>query len=335
MGKVVTQSRIARKWQGGYALRAPALGKSWLIGCLVCGFSPVTRKRLKHRPVSQPRLRRKWRRSWSCCRSPTVVDDVVYFGSGGGNLYAVDAVNGTVLWGTTIDSVYASTPAVVNGVVYAGSYSGGVFAVNAQTGTILWKYSTNGSTVAPAVANGVVYAGSWDNNLYALNAATGALLWKYPTGGFVTCTPAVENGVVYLGSNGGALEALNAATGTRLWSFSSGACYGSSPTVANGVVYIGGNNSVYAVRADTGAPLWSYTTGNAILSSPTVADGVVYIGSWDEHVYAFGLPRSASVEKPDRPDLKTLRPNFDLKVSGPNATPSEESEGLVMGSQMM
>ena len=36
--------------------------------------------------------------------------------------------------------------------------------------------------------------------------------------------------------------------------------------------------------------MWSYQTGYYVFSSPTVINGVVYAGSYDDHMYAFGLP---------------------------------------------
>jgi len=57
---------------------------------------------------------------------------------------------------------------VANGVVYIGSGGGGVYALNAGTGALLWRYTTGGSVESsPAVANGVVYVGSLDGNVYA------------------------------------------------------------------------------------------------------------------------------------------------------------------------
>jgi len=78
----------------------------------------------------------------------------------------------------------SSSPAVVNGVVYIGSDDGNVYALNAGTGTLLWKYATgNGVESSPTVANGVVYVGSapYNGSVYALNANTGAKLWSYAT----------------------------------------------------------------------------------------------------------------------------------------------------------
>jgi outer membrane protein assembly factor BamB len=220
-----------------------------------------------------------------------------------------------------------SAPAVVNGTVYAGSTDGNVYAVDAATGGLLWSYATNGYVDGPAVVNGVVYAPSWDNNLYALDSATGFLLWKFATGGSVTCTPAVADGVVYLGSNDGNVYALDATTGAERWRVLTGPCYGSSPALANGVVYIGGNQYVFALDAATGKNLWTFATGNTVQSSPAVVDGRVYVGSTDENVYGFGLADeildSMKQAAPSgRPDLMRLHPDLRLKVVRPGVTRS-------------
>jgi len=95
--------------------------------------------------------------------------------------------------------------------VYAGSQDGNIYALNAGTGALLWNYTTYGPVYgSPVVANGVVYVGSDDSNVYALNASTGALLWLYPTGSsFFTSSPAVANGIVYIGSGDGYVYAFS------------------------------------------------------------------------------------------------------------------------------
>ena len=68
-------------------------------------------------------------------------------------------------------------------MVYFGSFGDKIYALNASTGALLWSYTTgNDVGSSPAVANGVVYVGCNDDNVYALNAHTGALLWSYATG---------------------------------------------------------------------------------------------------------------------------------------------------------
>jgi outer membrane protein assembly factor BamB len=244
-------------------------------------------------------LQLKWKNPIGLYKSglasaPAVVNEVVYFGSGDGNVYALNAITGGTLWSFPTGDRVLSSPAVANGVVYIGSFDHDVYALNAGTGAKLWSYTTGGAVEgsSPAVANGVVYIGSDDHNVYALNASTGAKLWSFTTGNFVLSSPAVANGVVYIGSGDGSVYALNASTGAKVWSYASGGPVDPSPAVANGIVYISAdvnvsssNNNLYALNASTGTLLWSFTT-DAGDSSPAVANGVVYIGSGDGRVYA-------------------------------------------------
>jgi outer membrane protein assembly factor BamB len=255
--------------------------------------------------------------------SPAVVNGVIYVSSFNENVYALNASTGALLWSYPAGG--GSSPAVVNGVIYVGSlndFDHNVYALKASSGALLWSFPTGGYVgSSPAVTNGVVYVLSEDGNVYALRARTGAKLWSYATGAYLTLldsSPAVANGVVYVVSNN--VYALNASTGALLWSYP--ATGTSSPAVANGVVYVGTtDDNVYALNASTGALLWKYTTGNAVYSSPAVVNGVVYVGSSDGNVYAFGLKKGQ--EKAGAvPALKTLRPDFSLKVSPPVATPA-------------
>ncbi len=128
--------------------------------------------------------------------------------------------------------------------------------------------------------------------------------------------------IVYVGSCDGNVYALDAHTGAMLWSYAIGRLY-SSPAVADGVLYVGSaNDNVYALNAHSGAMLWSYTTGAQVFSSPAVANGVVYVGSDDGSVYAFSLKYGSQQTDgaSKRPDLKTLRPDFNLKVSQEGTT---------------
>jgi outer membrane protein assembly factor BamB len=253
---------------------------------------------------------------WYVERSPAVVDGAVYIGSDIGAVFALDATTGAQLWEFFANDIVRSTPAVKNGVVYVGSDDGNLYALSARTGALLWSYPTGSLESAPAVVDGVVYVGSGDA-FYAVSATTGTLAWKDTIGGYISASsPAVANGVVYFGATNGAY-ALNASTGKLLWKNPNGG--DSSPAVANGVVYFGAsNNNMNAVDARTGAQLWSYTTGNYVYSSPAIANGILYVGSEDGNVYAFGLLDGDQVKEEatsKRPGLRTLHPDFSLKIS--------------------
>jgi outer membrane protein assembly factor BamB len=248
--------------------------------------------------------------------SPTVVNGVVYVGSGpyGTNaVYALNDSTGGILWSYTTGGSVITSPAVVNGVVYVGSDDNNFYALNASTGAKLWSYTTAGGVwSSPAVANGVVYIGSEDNNVYALNASTGAKLWSYTTGSVVNSSPAVANGVVYVGSWDDNVYALNASTGAKLWSYKTGYIVDfSSPAVANGVVYVGSyDGNVDALNASTGAKLWSFATGNYTESSPAVANGVGYVSTGGGNVYALNASTGALLWSYATGALSTLSPTI-------------------------
>ncbi len=265
---------------------------------------------------------------------PAVANGIVYVGSRDNNVYAVDAVTGTLRWKYTLANT-PWMPTVADGVLYVGdgdydsSGDHTLYALDATTGTLIWEFAGQWSMgEAPAVANGVVYAVSTYNRtnqsiLYALNAKTGALIWTYNLGS--AYTPAVANGVVYVPSSGydNHFYALDAATGALLWKYTTGTQdWFNPPAVANGIVYLGiGRNDstgmLAALDATTGTILWQYTTGVGVTpSAPAVVNGMVYAGYGNGTVYAFGLPDQQMSEKlspPERPDPARLTPNRSLQ----------------------
>ncbi len=53
--------------------------------------------------------------------SPAVVDGIVYSGEDAGNVYAIDAATGILVWQQHHDGSYASDPAVADGRVFYGT----------------------------------------------------------------------------------------------------------------------------------------------------------------------------------------------------------------------
>jgi outer membrane protein assembly factor BamB len=252
--------------------------------------------------------------------SPVFKDNVIYFGSDDGNVYAVDAATGRQIWKRATNGPVPATPAIENGTIYIGSYDGKFYALNAQTGALKWKFATEGErrfeakglhgllprnqTIAdsydvflssPVVANGAVYFGSGDGNLYALDAATGDLRWKFKTGDVVHASPALADGVLFFGSWDSYFYAVDAATGKEKWHFHAGedplihnqVGFQSSPAVVNGVVYTGCRDAnLYALDAATGKEKWRFNTELSwVITSPAVADGKAFFATSDSSLY--------------------------------------------------
>ncbi len=150
-------------------------------------------------------------------------------------------------WTYTTTGDVSATPAVVGNVAYFSDFGGELNAVNAQTGALIWRRSISSydgiagsvSRTSPAVSKGVLYIGDLNGaHLMAINAATGNLLWitqldTHPYA-ILTASPIVAKGVVYEGvSSGeegaalnpgypcctfrGSMTAVDATTGAVIW----------------------------------------------------------------------------------------------------------------------
>ena len=214
--------------------------------------------------------------------SPTIVDDVVYVGDEGGNVYAVDANAGRKRWVFSTGAQIRSDAQVVGGTVYIGSTDENVYAIDAESGEERWHFET-GAYVnsSPTRVGDTVYVGSEDTNVYALDAETGEERWRYTTGDIVTNAPTVVDGLVYVGSRDETVYALNADTGDLAWRFNTGLWISSEVTVVDGVAYVGSDDStVYALDAVDGSLVWEFTEPTAhVISATTYHDGVVYVGT--------------------------------------------------------
>lgn len=197
---------------------------------------------------------------------------------------------------------FLSSPAVAAGVVYFGSGDGNVYALDAGTGGLRWKFHTgNVVHASPAVANDTVYVGSWDSYFYALDAASGAQRWRFKTGEDpetsnqvgIQSSAVVAGGVVYFGCRDSHLYALDAASGAQRWSFpTKGSWVISSPSVRDGVVYFATSDTALLLAADakSGAPIFSLSFNKwPFFSSPALAGNLLYIGSHAGKLIAIDL----------------------------------------------
>ena len=204
--------------------------------------------------------------------SPVVAQGAVYFGSGDGNLYALDAATGELKWKFKTGDVIHASPAYADGVLFVGSWDSYFYAVDAATGKEKWKFHGGedplihnqvGFQSSAAVVGGVVYVGCRDAHLYALDAATGKEKWKvFNDLSWVIVSPAVVDGkVIFATSDSSLFRVIDAATGKELLKKEDKAYMFSSPVVAGDVVLIGVLNGTLQARdLKTGEPLWDFQT---------------------------------------------------------------------------
>ena len=204
--------------------------------------------------------------------SPVIAENKVYFGSGDGNLYALDAATGDLRWKFKTGDVVHASPAFANGVLFFGSWDSYFYAVDAKTGKEKWRFHGGedplihnqvGFQSSPAVVDGVIYTGCRDAQLYALDAVTGKERWRFDNAlSWVITSPAVVNGKVFFATSDSALyHVVDAATGKSVLKKEGKAYMFSSPAVVNDVVFIGVLNGTLEARdVNTGEILWEFQT---------------------------------------------------------------------------
>jgi len=197
---------------------------------------------------------------------------------------------------------FLSSPVVWNGAVFFGSGDGNIYSVNAGTGALNWKFKTGDVVHAsPVIADGTLYIGSWDSYFYALDAASGQERWKFKTGEDqdihnqvgIQSSAAIADGMVYFGCRDSHLYALDARTGEKKWAYSgNGSWVISSPAVKNGKVYFDTSDTSLVIEADakSGAVLRSFNLNHWYLySSPAIAGNFMYVGSTQGKLVAVDL----------------------------------------------
>ena len=220
--------------------------------------------------------------------SPVVWKRAVYFGSGDGNIYSLNAATGAVNWKFKTGDVVHASPAIADGTVFIGSWDSFFYAIDASTGREKWRFKTGedpdihnqvGIQSSAAVVAGTVYFGCRDSHLYALDANTGQKKWAFGTdGSWVVSSPAVRDGAVYfVTSDSSLLYALNAGSGAVLHSVGMNHWYlYSSPALAGNMLYVGSTQgSLVAVDLAGFKPIWSFETEGMKQNGPayTKPDG--------------------------------------------------------------
>ena len=210
---------------------------------------------------------------WDCyLSSPVVWNGAVYFGSGDGNVYALDAPSGALKWKFATGNVVHASPAIADGTLFVGSWDSFFYALDTATGAEKWRFKTGEDPVnhnqqgiqsSAAIADGMVYFGCRDGHLYALDEQTGAMKWAYNTkGSWVLNSPAVSRGKVYFAtSDTGLLYSADAKTGAIGFSVNWGWPMYSSPAIAGDMLYIGSTaGTINAVNLADGSKAWSFAT---------------------------------------------------------------------------
>lgn len=111
--------------------------------------------------------------------TPAWTSDHVVFGSGDGQVYAVDA-GGRPAWTYDAGGPVYGVPATDADTVYIGDNGGRLHALQLRDGRPRWTFVRADYAIEsqPCIWGDLVVFGAWDGHLYAVRRANGELAWK-------------------------------------------------------------------------------------------------------------------------------------------------------------
>lgn len=229
-------------WPGSQAVAQSCSGPGWpLVGANLANTRSAPGG---PSPTQALALQVRWRFSagdGDFTGTPIVGNCMVFVGSNGGWVRALDESSGKVIWATQVGAPIPSSAALANGTVFvAGAKTGAPFvaALSEATGQLLWKRTidtqpNSDAYGSPLVAGGAVYEGvaglvsaevgsptiTVRGGLVALSGSSGAVRWHtftVPTGfdgGAIWSTPSLDprTGILYVG-DGNAYHSPAAST---------------------------------------------------------------------------------------------------------------------------
>lgn len=198
----------------------------------------------------------------------------LYASTGYGEVVALDAASGAVVWRQRVDAPVIGAPAVDGGMVYVSGRDGSALAIDASNGKVAWQvFGTPGKagylgSAAPTVADrAVIFPTAAGDLMAVLKVGGGTKIWQSSVAGKrvgrafaltpdVTGDAALVGGTLYTGTAAGRTAALDAGSGQAIWSVGEGAL--GPLVVAGGSVFLV-NDEARLVRLDagTGQAIWS------------------------------------------------------------------------------
>ena len=183
-----------------------------------------------------------------------------------------------------------SSPTESKGKIFIGSMDSCIYALSAMDGSVIWKFKTGDMVRSkPAVDEEYLYVGSWDHFMYALNIEDGSLIWKYDAGWSIQSSPLVLEDKVIFGSRAASVFALNKKTGQEVWKTRYwGSWVESSPVVFDNTIYIGSSDfrKVYALDPSDGKALMHANVEGWAWPTVAVTEDYIYTGSIGNLGYA-------------------------------------------------
>ena len=198
-------------------------------------------------------------------------NDVLFITTGLGNIYALNYLDGNIIWKENILTQISAPPVISKQKVFVTTDDNQLIVFDETNGDEIWNHNGNIENVSiiggvnPAIKNGIVYVTYSTGEIYALNENNGTIQWYENLGdtglfgdGLITdiqSPPVIFEDKLYVSSFSGKFVVFNLIDGERSWEL--------NLTTINPIVISGDyifltdiNNKLYCIEKMEGKIIW-------------------------------------------------------------------------------
>jgi outer membrane protein assembly factor BamB len=185
-------------------------------------------------------------------------------------------------------------PIIYDNKVVFGIASGELLAVNAATGKLVWRYNPayTDSRFHDVVGEIVMVKTSllvsrYDGFVAAIDLGSNErrVIWQETLPGITTSS--YRNNRFYVAAQNGDVYSFDAQSGKKLWRQVTGVPL-STLTVGETTLFVTGNNGeVFALETASGDVRWHDDLGGEILSQPVLDENKLYIATGIKSIYSY------------------------------------------------
>ena len=260
----------------------------------------------------------------------------VYVSLGYGEVAALDAATGAVIWAQQLDATGSGSPIVYGDLLYlvAGDDTG--WALKKDDGRIAWQVRASSSITnvlgapAPAVTDSLAVFAFGSGEVVTVFRRGGLRRWDASVTGArsgrsiskvsdVTGPPVIKGNTVYVGNSSGRTVSLNLENGERNWTATDGALSAVWP-VGNSIFMMSDTNELVRLDTRDGNRVWAVQLPNYVDQKakkraeifahygPILAGGRLIVASNDGLLRSFDPKSGALIGSVALPDGATTAP---------------------------
>lgn len=221
---------------------------------------------------------------------PLVCDGLIYQGTRGHFLTAVDEITGAIRWQRDLGAELNGSMVLTDEHIVIGTTAAEVQLLERRlAGRPVWTHTMHEDTLAsPALVDGRIYTSDKSGYVVALSLESGEPVWEQQLTSTTSssATFSADRGTLVVAERGGPIHGFDPTDGSVQWSDDTGHQVISTAAWYDGVFYIGGWDNKLHALAEDGTPVWRFETQANITASPAVTEDRVYVGAWDWKLYA-------------------------------------------------